>query len=88
MKCLFKKDYSLIDRNDALSAIHFAKDVAHLKEATYRLKFDEHLFLELLAKSISLTKTEKLRTDEAKKPSITAPPKKSAPFKIVFIFFM
>jgi len=43
----FKKDHSLIDRNDALSAIHFAKDVTHLKKAIYRLKFDEHLFLQL-----------------------------------------
>ena len=43
----FKNDHSLIDRNDALSAIHFARDVAHLKEATYRLKFDEHFFLQL-----------------------------------------
>jgi ATP-dependent DNA helicase RecG len=43
----FKKDHSLIDRKDALSAIHFAKDVTHLKESIYRLKFDEHFFLQL-----------------------------------------
>ncbi|NHZ86670.1 MAG: DEAD/DEAH box helicase [Planctomycetia bacterium] len=43
----FKQKYYLIDRKDALSAIHFAKDVAHLKKAIYRLKFDEHFFLQL-----------------------------------------
>ncbi len=43
----FKKNHSLIDRKDALSAIHFAKDIAHLKDAIYRLKFDEHFFLQL-----------------------------------------
>ena len=43
----FKQDHSLINRNDALSAIHFAKDVVHLKKAIYRLKFDEHFFLQL-----------------------------------------
>lgn len=43
----FKKNYQLIDRKEALNAIHFAKDVAHLKKAIYRLKFDEHFFLQL-----------------------------------------
>jgi len=43
----FKNDHSLIDRDNALRAIHFAKDVTHLKEAIYRLKFDEHFFLQL-----------------------------------------
>ncbi len=43
----FKQVHSLIDRKDALNAIHFAKDVTHLKKAIYRLKFDEHFFLQL-----------------------------------------
>lgn len=43
----FKKNHQLIDRKEALNAIHFAKDVAHLKKAIYRLKFDEHFFLQL-----------------------------------------
>lgn len=43
----FKQNHYLIDRKDALNAIHFAKDVAHLKKAVYRLKFDEHFFLQL-----------------------------------------
>lgn len=43
----FKQKYNLIDRKNALNAIHFAKDVAQLKKAIYRLKFDEHFFLQL-----------------------------------------
>jgi len=43
----FKQKNNLIDRLSALKAIHFAKDVAHLKNAIYRLKFDEHFFLQL-----------------------------------------
>lgn len=43
----FKKNHQLIDCKEALNAIHFAKDVAHLKKAIYRLKFDEHFFLQL-----------------------------------------
>jgi ATP-dependent DNA helicase RecG len=43
----FKRKHNLIDRKDALNAIHFAKDVAQLKKAIYRLKFDEHFFLQL-----------------------------------------
>ncbi|MBU0528721.1 hypothetical protein KKF86_03070, partial [bacterium] len=41
----FKQKNNLIDRSNALNAIHFAKDVAHLKNAIHRLKFDEHFFL-------------------------------------------
>ena len=43
----FNKEHSLINRIDALTAIHFAKHVSYLKEAIYRLKFDEHFFLQL-----------------------------------------
>ena len=43
----FQQDHNLINRRDALDAIHFAKDVEHLKIATHRLKFDEHFFLQL-----------------------------------------
>ncbi len=43
----FKQNHCLIDRKDALNAIHFAKDIAYLKKAIYRLKFDEHFFLQL-----------------------------------------
>jgi ATP-dependent DNA helicase RecG len=43
----FKQKHNLIDRKDALNAIQFAKDVAQLKKAIYRLKFDEHFFLQL-----------------------------------------
>ncbi len=43
----FKKDHYLINREEALSAIHFAKNAAQLKEAIFRLKFDEHFFLQL-----------------------------------------
>ena len=43
----FKQYHSIINRMDALNDIHFAKDVANLKKAIYRLKFDEHFFLQL-----------------------------------------
>ncbi|MEE8340803.1 MAG: ATP-dependent DNA helicase RecG [Candidatus Neomarinimicrobiota bacterium] len=43
----FLHDRSLINRNDALNSIHFADDVTNLKKAIYRLKFDEHFFLQL-----------------------------------------
>ena len=43
----FRHCYSIINRMDALNDIHFAKDVANLKKAIYRLKFDEHFFLQL-----------------------------------------
>ena len=43
----FKQKNNLIDRSNALNAIHFAKDVGHLKKAIHRLKFDEHFFLQL-----------------------------------------
>ncbi len=35
----FKKTHSLIDRKDALNAIHFAKDVVQLKKAIYQKGF-------------------------------------------------
>jgi len=43
----FKQKNNLIDRSNALNDIHFASDATHLKEAIYRLKFDEHFFLQL-----------------------------------------
>jgi ATP-dependent DNA helicase RecG len=43
----FKQCHSIINRMDALNDIHFAKDVDNLKKAIYRLKFDEHFFLQL-----------------------------------------
>jgi len=43
----FQQDHNLINRRDALDAIHFAKDIVHLKNAIHRLKFDEHFFLQL-----------------------------------------
>lgn len=43
----FLKDYGLVDRKQALTAIHFAEDVEQLHAAKRRLKFDEHFFLQL-----------------------------------------
>jgi len=43
----FKGKYSLVDRDVALNAIHFAEDVEQLQAAVQRLKFDEHFFLQL-----------------------------------------
>ena len=44
----FCQEYQLIDRQQALEAIHFAEDETQLKQAIHRLKFDEHFFLQLL----------------------------------------
>lgn len=43
----FKVNQNLVDRNNALNAIHFAENVEQLKSAVQRLKFDEHFFLQL-----------------------------------------
>ena len=43
----FRKNHNLINRMEALSAIHFAKNVNQLQKAIHRLKFDEHFFLQL-----------------------------------------
>ncbi len=43
----FRNTHGIIDRKEALTAIHFAEDVDQLKAAINRLKFDEHFFLQL-----------------------------------------
>ena len=43
-----RTDQNLIPLVDALKSIHFAPDTDHLTSATFRLKFDEHFFLQLL----------------------------------------
>ena len=43
----FRKKHDLITLKDALTAIHFADDIAELQQAIHRLKFDEHFFLQL-----------------------------------------
>lgn len=43
-----KKQYNLCPLSTALTSIHFAENSEELKQATHRLKFDEHFFLQLL----------------------------------------
>ena len=43
-----RKGYDLIQLDEALRFIHFAPDSDRLSQATRRLKFDEHFFLQLL----------------------------------------
>ena len=43
----FLNKFGLSTRKEALNAIHFAENVEQLKSAKYRLKFDEHFFLQL-----------------------------------------
>ena len=44
----FLKEYGLINRCSSIINIHQPDDSNHLKNAIYRLKFDEHFFLQLL----------------------------------------
>ena len=44
----FKKEEGLFDLNKAMTQIHSPENAINLKTATYRLKFDEHFFLQLL----------------------------------------
>ena len=44
----FLKEYGLINRCNSIINIHQPDDSNHLKNAIYRLKFDEHFFLQLL----------------------------------------
>tara|TARA_B100000686_G_scaffold355249_1_gene471565 strand:- start:3540 stop:5642 length:2103 start_codon:yes stop_codon:yes gene_type:complete len=44
----FKKEEGLFDLNKALTQIHYPENENKLKTATYRLKYDEHFFLQLL----------------------------------------
>ena len=44
----FLKEYGLINRCNSIINIHYPDDSNHLKNAIYRLKFDEHFFLQLL----------------------------------------
>ena len=44
----FLQKYKLVSRYEALHWIHFAEKEKDVKRAIYRLKFDEHFFLQLL----------------------------------------
>ena len=44
----FRREYSLDDLGESLKAIHDPEDGEALDKARYRLKFDEHFFLQLL----------------------------------------
>ena len=44
----FKKKHGLIKLDEAIRTIHFANSKENLKKAIYRLKFDEHFFLQML----------------------------------------
>lgn len=65
-----RDQYNLTSLSNALSSIHFANDAEELKQAAYRLKFDEHFFLQLL---MALKK-------ETVKQTGAAPLKESGPF--------
>jgi len=43
-----QQEEGLIQLEEALKQIHFPESIQHLKSARYRLKFDEHFFLQLL----------------------------------------
>ncbi len=43
----FLREHNLINRQEALNAIHFAENISQLQKAVQRLKFDEHFFLQL-----------------------------------------
>jgi len=44
----FREQHHLIPLDNALQWIHFAEDESQLRRSIYRLKFDEHFFLQLL----------------------------------------
>ena len=44
----FQKQYGLMNRNDSIINIHQPFNMEKLQNAIYRLKFDEHFFLQLL----------------------------------------
>lgn len=44
----FTREYGLIPKDRALSCIHQPEDMKAVESARYRLKFDEHFFLQLL----------------------------------------
>ena len=60
----FRNDYGIIHLDQAIRNIHFADSQESLKEAVYRLKFDEHFFLQMLMalrkSAIKQTKTKAL----------------------------
>ena len=45
---VFIKEYGLMNRNDSIINIHQPINMDKLKNAIYRLKFDEHFFLQIL----------------------------------------
>jgi ATP-dependent DNA helicase RecG len=44
----FQQEEGLISLDESLKQIHFPENISALKSARYRLKFDEHFFLQLL----------------------------------------
>ena len=61
-----KKDLKLISLDEALRNIHFSESDNKLKEATNRLKFDEHFFLQLLM-AIRKSSYQRIETKALKK---------------------
>ena len=56
-----RERYKLIDKKDALENIHFPKDSINLRNAQYRLKFEEFFFLQLRLIKLKLTRIEKFK---------------------------
>ena len=61
----FRTEYGLITLDNAIRNIHFADSQKNLNEAIYRLKFDEHFFLQMLMglrkSAVKQTKTKALK---------------------------
>lgn len=53
--------YNLIDKRRAMVMIHFPKDAGALREAQFRLKFEEFFYVQLRLLKLKLTRTEKFR---------------------------
>ncbi|MEC7799106.1 MAG: ATP-dependent DNA helicase RecG [Candidatus Neomarinimicrobiota bacterium] len=64
----FKKKHGLIKLDEAIRTIHFANSQENLKKAIYRLKFDEHFFLQMLM-ALRKSSIKQIKTKPFKKIS-------------------